>query len=80
MATAVAARLEKLESDLERIRKDVAFFGGVPRQHAMLIDGIATDIAQHAAEIAAAARTTAGNTSGKTLKRDVRRALGFTKP
>lgn len=76
----VRARLERLQTELNAIRDHVAFHRGIAADDARAIDNVCADLAEQAAMIAADARKAMGNTSGRTLVRDVRRALGFTKP
>ena len=72
--------LERIGSDLSRVRKHIAMYSGVSAKDAMIIDGMATAIAEEAALIAAEARRAQGSSDANTLVKKVRKALGFTYP
>lgn len=72
--------LERIGADLSRVRKHIIMYSGVSAKDAMLIDNMATAIAEEAAIIAAEARRAQGMTNANTLVTKVRKALGFTYP
>lgn len=76
----VKKRLESIESDLYAVLKHVSMYSGIDAKDAMAIDRIAAGISEAGAALAAEARAVSGNTSGKTLVKNVRKALGYTRP
>jgi hypothetical protein len=76
----VLKRLDNICDELTMLTEHVIQHSGIAFKDALAVDNRCSDIAQMAAQIAAVARERQGNHSGATLLRDVRRALGYTKP
>jgi len=72
--------LHKIGVLLELVRVQALHYSGVSKKDAVLVDNDATKICEMAAEIAAAARLAQGDRSASRLVKDVRRALGYTRP
>jgi len=76
----VAKRLEKISNELSEVVKYVVQYHGVDSKEARLVDNIATDIAEQSAALAGLARESQGDRSAGKLRKQVRKALGFTVP
>jgi prophage DNA circulation protein len=76
----VRKRLEAISNDLDAVLKHVSQYSGVDAKEALFIDNVATGIAEAASILAAEARRVSGNRSAASLRKNVRKALGFTKP
>jgi hypothetical protein len=75
----VKQALERLDTEINAVGKHILNHSGIDPKDAMLIDKLATDIAETAAQIAELAKQVQGQRNPRTLKK-VRRALGFTTP
>lgn len=76
----VRLSLAKTAKDMTKIKQQIVLYSGIDAKHAREIDDDATAIAELGAEIASLAREAMGNRSAGGLRKNVRRALGFTKP
>lgn len=76
----VKQALDRIETELNSVYKQIAQYSGVDEKDARIIDTTATNIASMAADIAGLARQVMGNTSGVKLHKQVRKTLGFTNP
>lgn len=76
----VKKALDRIQRELSAVYKQIAQYSGIDEKDARQIDNDATLITEIAADIAGAARQVMGNRSGEKLHKDVRRALGFTRP
>ncbi len=76
----VKLSLSRTADDMRKIVKHVVMYSGIDEKQAREIDNDATEIAEMAAEIASHARQAMGNRSSGGLRKNVRKALGFTRP
>jgi len=76
----VKLSLAKTAQDMRKIVKHVVMYSGIDEKQAREIDDDATEIAEIAAEIASHARQAMGNKSAGSLRKSVRKVLGFTAP
>jgi hypothetical protein len=76
----VKQRLDRIGRELDTVAKHISMYSGITKADAMLIDNMATAIAEGAARIAREARLAMGNRSADRVVPNVRKALGFTRP
>lgn len=70
--------VERLAREAGKVEQHAVNHAGVSAADWMAVDNACSEAIQAIAHIAELARIAGGNTSGKSLRRAIRKALGFT--